>query len=374
MVPTLRPAEEWSKERPQWNMSSSVKEIPLEGETRSTNMELIDFLRYYVGGRAAVDEGYNVTMEVFVQEPDAYVQDQKLLRMIFNLIEYQVYKLHHEGVVSLEEWRDYERKDTVTSFARRKINRVLTQVLSEERREAETRVEREKQVQLTVTTTIKDALFRGRVRITEIKLNDFLTMELYGKGILRANRNVILREFFEYPRKYIRNKGVLRKIQAAGRYVSMETAVKEERDLEEDVRRLHEIGVHTLLGWSKAAAAVKAGVQYFTKNSLDAAHEELRRQTTEAAIILEGLYESVYNARWHHVVELPDGEKQKTGTGMDVREGEPPHSWTYKKLGGILEKDDGVEQSGAAPPRLMVLTSDKGWPYTLNASQGPMKD
>ncbi|EKF26092.1 retrotransposon hot spot (RHS) protein, putative, partial [Trypanosoma cruzi marinkellei] len=86
------------------------------------------------------------------------------------------------------------------------------------------------------------------------------------------------------------------------------------------------------------------------------------------------LYESVYNARWHHVVELPDGEKQKTGTGMVVEEGEPEQSWTYKKVGGILEKDDDVGQSGAAPPRLMVLTSDKGWPYTLNASQGPMKD
>ncbi|EKF33145.1 retrotransposon hot spot (RHS) protein, putative, partial [Trypanosoma cruzi marinkellei] len=96
------------------------------------------------------------------------------------------------------------------------------------------------------------------------------------------------------------------------------------------------------------------------------------RQTTEAPVILEGLYESVYNARWHHVVELPDDEKTKTG--MEVKEGKPKHSWTYKKVGLTLEKDDGAEQFGAAPPRLMVLTSDKGWPYTLNAQQGPMKD
>ncbi|EKF39002.1 retrotransposon hot spot (RHS) protein, putative, partial [Trypanosoma cruzi marinkellei] len=208
----------------------------------------------------------------------------------------------------------------------------------------------------------------------DIKLNDFLTMELDGKGILRANRNVILKEFFKDPARYIRNKGVLREIQAYDCYVGMERAVKEEMIFDEDINKLYKNGVHTLLGWSKAAAAVKAGVHNFTKNSLDAAHEELRRQTTEAAIILEGLYESVYNARWHHVVELPDGEKQKTGTGMVVEEGEPEQSWTYKKVGGILEKDDDVGQSGAAPPRLMVLTSDKGWPYTLNASQGPMKD
>ncbi|RNC45725.1 retrotransposon hot spot (RHS) protein [Trypanosoma cruzi] len=44
--------------------------------------------------------------------------------------------------------------------------------------------------------------------------------------------------------------------------------------------------------------------------------------------------------------------------------GEPPQSWTYKAVGDTLEKNDGVEQSGEAPPRLMVLASDKGWPYS----------
>ncbi|PWV07358.1 putative retrotransposon hot spot protein (RHS) [Trypanosoma cruzi] len=51
---------------------------------------------------------------------------------------------------------------------------------------------------------------------------------------------------------------------------------------------------------------------------------------------------------------------------MEVREGEPPQSWTYKKVGRTLEKNDGVEQSDAPRPRLMVLTSDKGWPCSWN--------
>ncbi|PWU85348.1 putative retrotransposon hot spot (RHS) protein [Trypanosoma cruzi] len=85
---------------------------------------------------------------------------------------------------------------------------------------------------------------------------------------------------------------------------------------------------------------------------------------------MEGFYESVYNARWHHVVEVP-GSK---GTGMEVREGEPPQSWTYKKVGLSIEKDDAVQRSGAAPPRLMVLTSDKGWPYTMNGLHGAGND
>ncbi|RNC38195.1 retrotransposon hot spot (RHS) protein, partial [Trypanosoma cruzi] len=63
-------------------------------------------------------------------------------------------------------------------------------------------------------------------------------------------------------------------------------------------------------------------------------------------------------------------ERKKTGTGMEVEKGKPKQSWTYKKVGTIFEKDDGVQQSGEAPPRLMVLTSDKGWPYTLIAPHG----
>ncbi|EAN97881.1 retrotransposon hot spot (RHS) protein [Trypanosoma cruzi] len=49
---------------------------------------------------------------------------------------------------------------------------------------------------------------------------------------------------------------------------------------------------------------------------------------------------------------------------MEVKEGEPPQSWTYRAVCMTLEKDDGVRQSGAPRPRLMVLTSDKGWPYS----------
>ncbi|PWU82947.1 putative retrotransposon hot spot (RHS) protein [Trypanosoma cruzi] len=82
--------------------------------------------------------------------------------------------------------------------------------------------------------------------------------------------------------------------------------------------------------------------------------------------VLEGYYESVYNARWHHVVEVPDGE----GMVMDVKEGEPKQSWTYKTVGRTLEKNDAVQQSGAPRPRLMVLTSDKGWPYTWEQGVG----
>ncbi|EKG00950.1 retrotransposon hot spot (RHS) protein, putative, partial [Trypanosoma cruzi] len=237
--------------QPQWTMSSSLEEILLEGSTLSTNMRLNDFLRNYVGGRAAVDEDHNVTMQVFVRRPNAYVQDQRLLEEILNLTEYQVYKLHQVGVLSLEQWRDYEGKDTVAPLARRKLNGVLTQVLREERREEVERARREGQVGFTLTTTIEGVLFKGRARVIDTKLNDFLTMELDGRGILRANRNVLLRDFFKEPASHIRDAEVLNEIQKKYYALKLESTVREEMELEEDVRSLHENGVNSLAAWSE---------------------------------------------------------------------------------------------------------------------------
>ncbi|PWU82842.1 putative retrotransposon hot spot protein (RHS,) [Trypanosoma cruzi] len=120
--------------RPQWTMSSSVEDILLKGSNNNTDMKLNYFLRNYVGGRAAVDEDHNVTMQVFVRRPNAYVQDQQLLEEILNLTEYQaleerkiileaIYKLHHEGVYSLEQWRDYEKKGYGHSSCKGKTER-----------------------------------------------------------------------------------------------------------------------------------------------------------------------------------------------------------------------------------------------------------
>ncbi|KAF8301302.1 retrotransposon hot spot protein (RHS), putative, partial [Trypanosoma cruzi] len=74
--------------RPKWTMNSSVEDILLEGSTNRNNMKLNDFLRSNLGEEWVVERNRNVTMEAFVQEPDAYVQDQRLLRIIFNLTEY----------------------------------------------------------------------------------------------------------------------------------------------------------------------------------------------------------------------------------------------------------------------------------------------
>ncbi|PWU84856.1 putative retrotransposon hot spot (RHS) protein [Trypanosoma cruzi] len=103
-----------SKGRPQWTMSS-------------TNMRLSDFLWNYVGGRRPLMKDHNVTMEVLVQEPDDYAQDQRLLEEILNLTAHQaleaITKPLHEGVLSLGQRRDYERKGYDHSSCKGKTKR-----------------------------------------------------------------------------------------------------------------------------------------------------------------------------------------------------------------------------------------------------------
>ncbi|KAF8294429.1 putative retrotransposon hot spot (RHS) protein [Trypanosoma cruzi] len=47
---------------------------------------------------------------------------------------------------------------------------------------------------------------------------------------------------------------------------------------------------------------------------------------------------------------------------MEVHEGKPPQSLTYRAVGRTLGKGDGVERFRPLRPRLMVLASDKAWP------------
>ncbi|ESS60550.1 putative retrotransposon hot spot (RHS) protein [Trypanosoma cruzi] len=257
-----------------------------------------------------------------------------------------------------------KEKDTITPLARGKPNGVPTQVLTEARREEEERLRRAQEMEFTISTNIEDVLFRGEFRYREMKLTDFITLRFGGKSVVATNRSVLLKEFFKHPKRYIHDAGVLNEIKTTYCYLRMEWTVKEETNMEEDVRKLQYNHVISLLGWSLAAPKVKESVHGVTESFLDAALEDVRiSMGMSASNILEGLYESVYNARWHHVVEAPGGE----GTGLEVREGEPPQSWSYKKAGRTLEKDDGVEQSGAPRLRLMVLASDKAWPYSRNA-------
>ncbi|KAF5215591.1 retrotransposon hot spot (RHS) protein [Trypanosoma cruzi] len=363
--------------QPQWTFSSRVKDILLKGKESITNMRLNDFLRNYFDGRGVEEFNENVYMKDFLISPNEFIQDEVLLSTIKASPPYQEIKkereefymllgasnkLKKERIITLRQWRDFERKDTVISLARAQINTAHSYVLREKRRKAEKRERQERQeLGIDVSTRIKDTVFKGRVRVDKMGLNDFLTTELDGRGALDANRDVLLKEFFKDPKKYICDAGVLNEIQASDRYKMMERAVLDEMDMEEDINKLYKNGVDNLLKWLVATAEVKAGDHEINKRFLDAAAEEARNpKKPSAPIYLEGCYESVHNAGRHRVVEVPGGE----GTGMKVEKGKPGKPWNYKAVGYTLEKNDGVQQSGAPRPRLMVLASDKGWPYS----------
>ncbi|PWV20419.1 putative retrotransposon hot spot protein (RHS) [Trypanosoma cruzi] len=59
---------------------------------------------------------------------------------------------------------------------------------------------------------------------------------------------------------------------------------------------------------------------------------------------------------------------------MEVHEGRPEQSWSYREADDAIEENDAVQQIGAAPPVLMVLASEKAWPYTWHTIQDLPED
>ncbi|RNC41366.1 retrotransposon hot spot (RHS) protein [Trypanosoma cruzi] len=140
--------------RPQWTMSSSVKDILLEGSTNRTDMKLNEFLRSNLGDEWVVERNGNVAMGNFVLMPTMFIKDNEILDIITALPSYReleerkilleaINKLHHEGVYSLRQWRGFKSKNTFTPHAKGKLNGVLAQVLTEEKRKAEEKREAE---------------------------------------------------------------------------------------------------------------------------------------------------------------------------------------------------------------------------------------
>ncbi|RNC51506.1 retrotransposon hot spot (RHS) protein [Trypanosoma cruzi] len=97
----------------------------LDGDTLSTSLKLNIFFGIVLAPWQPLMKDYNATGEMFIRRLDAYVNDQQLLEGILNLTDYQVYKLLHEGVFSLLQWRDCERRDTINFRAMQKNDSAL---------------------------------------------------------------------------------------------------------------------------------------------------------------------------------------------------------------------------------------------------------
>ncbi|RNF13360.1 putative retrotransposon hot spot (RHS) protein [Trypanosoma cruzi] len=237
------------------------------------------------------------------------------------------------------------------------------------------RVEEARQPQWTMSSTVKDILLEGSTNMADMKLNDFLRSKLGGRGVVDTNENVAMEMFVLRPTMFINDNEILGLITASPSYSELEREMKRELEerkiLLEAINKLHDEGVFFLEQWKDYKG--KATLTPLVCEKLNGVLAQIQREKREAneramleaakfleTEMLEGCYESVYNARWHHVVEVPDD----TGMGMEVKEGEPEQQWTYKAVGNTFEKNDAVQQFSPPRPRLMVLTSEKAWPYS----------
>ncbi|AAQ15516.1 retrotransposon hot spot (RHS) protein, putative [Trypanosoma brucei brucei TREU927] len=99
--------------QPRWGLFSSVEAVLLNGRAHPENVTLNDFLRRNFGRRYNVNEENNVSMFVFVLEPEEYINDVNALNRIFATTEYQVYQvfatayplLFREGILNLQRWQ-----------------------------------------------------------------------------------------------------------------------------------------------------------------------------------------------------------------------------------------------------------------------------
>ncbi|PWV07589.1 putative retrotransposon hot spot protein (RHS) [Trypanosoma cruzi] len=212
------------------------------------------------------------------------------------------------------------------------------------------RVEETRRPQWGLFSWVEDVLLGGKARGNYMKLNDFLRGHIGPSAVVDERYNVTMEVFLVEPRNYVQDQKLLEEIFNLSEY----QVLQEMRGLRRDTYNVSQMGVRSLRQWRDFER--KDMVSPLARRELDAALRGVLKE--EKIQMSEGFYDSLYNARWHHVVEFTDGE----GMGMEVREGKPPQSWTYKAVGRTLERDDSVEQSGAPRLRLMVLTSDKAWP------------
>ncbi|RNE95015.1 retrotransposon hot spot (RHS) protein, partial [Trypanosoma rangeli] len=151
-----------------------------------------------------------------------------------------------------------------------------------------------------------------------------------------------------------------------------------EYQLFEDARKLTEKGVFFLNQWKEFGQ--KDTVPLRTKGRLDAALQQVEEaEEAEKEIqenekpprqpLPEGFYESVFDATWSHVMGFPEDEDEYMVVRMEVREGKRPQElWKYMRQMNTSFSVSGDEQF--RPPRveLMILSSEKLWPHSLNHS------
>ncbi|KEG11935.1 retrotransposon hot spot (RHS) protein [Trypanosoma grayi] len=234
-----------------------------------------------------------------------------------------------------------------------------------------------KSVKWTLDSTMEEDLLQGNLPQVNMKLNDFLRGHLGGRGVEEVNKNVSMDAFVVEPGIFITDNRLLNVILAMPSFKTIVEEMKN-REVQRELlrkaeRKLKETGVYSLQQWD--VYDKKEQVIPLVRGVLNAALSVAKNKSPllNGEVMTEA-YESVLNVTWSHVVEVPGHSE---GVGMEVREGKPSREWTDSEVGYLLpggaskgKNKESTSAEGVADPQelcveLMVLHSEKGWPYDV---------
>ncbi|RNE95203.1 retrotransposon hot spot (RHS) protein [Trypanosoma conorhini] len=230
---------------------------------------------------------------------------------------------------------------------------------------------RQQRPRWTLESRVEEVLMEGEAPAREMLLNDFLREYVDPNYAVDEYDNVPMGMFARRPGDYIPDTELLENIVGLPAY--------QPYALREELRRIARKGVVTLRDWREASSRLyisfRKALEKLSAALEVAKAEAARREENEGAKrkkkrarlpIPVGFYDSVFNAKWSHVLGYPEGAGEEAAVRMEVREGqEPKMPWVIGGYGDFWLDDDEADQFRPPRPTLMVLTSEKGWPHSL---------
>ncbi|CCD13474.1 unnamed protein product [Trypanosoma congolense IL3000] len=221
----------------------------------------------------------------------------------------------------------------------------------------------------TLDSVVEDVLMEGSGGLSDIGLHDFL-MEHFGETF--GSPCVSMRVFMGNPSLFLRDESLCTLVTNSEPYREYEIC----KAMREGVDRLSAKGIFSLRQWARADAANEVrDITLRVKGMLNAALYRVRRNEEAMRIVyaysvkeLDGVYDSVFNARWSYVVRSDEYDGKWLGMGVvDVAPGEQPQLWSKVQADVepvVWEPWDGDVVPGVSGKLVMaVLSSQKGWPY-----------
>ncbi|RNE97538.1 putative retrotransposon hot spot (RHS) protein [Trypanosoma rangeli] len=152
--PAQRRRVEGAPHQPRWTLVSSIKDVLNVPVSRIRNINLNDFLRSTLCDRGVVPINENVSIENFVAQPRAFIDDEDVLGLILASPSYTAIReeiedarrlredarmLTERGLATLRDWKEFAYKSIVSPITRVKLQSALAGAGEEARRAAAAR-------------------------------------------------------------------------------------------------------------------------------------------------------------------------------------------------------------------------------------------